>query len=426
MLDELLKKLENKNLAPIEPGLGRTLQALKRFGNPHLKLPPTVHVAGTNGKGSCIAFLKAILEAAGYNCHVYTSPHLVRFNERIVLAGHEITDEYLTQLTLEYFQICEGLELTFFEATTAVAFKAFADTKADFLLLETGLGGRLDATNVIPQPLLSIITSISLDHTEYLGNTLAAITYEKAGIIKPETPIIAAPQMTEEINQIISQHAASKGSTALLHGWDWDFEITKSGFNLSADGWETIPLPHPSLAGAHQYDNAATAALAAMLIDKKYPVKPQAIQHGIVNAKWPGRLQKLKSSVLPNLNNSDIWLDGAHNPDAASKLADFLRDTCKGRDIYMLSGMLKTKDAAAFYSCFKGMLKKIYLIDLPHPLGMPAGDLSDICQSLNLDAVAIKNMQEISIPSTAVNLCLIITGSLYLAGMILSVKQSNT
>jgi dihydrofolate synthase / folylpolyglutamate synthase len=269
------------------------LKILELLGKPHTKLPPIIHVAGTNGKGSTIAFLRAILEGEGPTTHVYTSPHLIRVTERIVVAGHPLSDEKLANYRHQIKEI--GIDLTFFEEVTAIAFLAFSETPADFCLLEVGLGGRLDATNVV-HPAVSIITSISYDHQAQLGQTLREIAQEKAGIIKPGIPVICAFQKNPEVLEVISQQATYL--QAPLRGAP----------SLSKD----IPL---GLLGDYQYDNAAAALVAAQVLLPNSD--PQRLSLHLKNAHWPGRLQKLS----PQLTSQDIWVDGAHNQDGILALA---------------------------------------------------------------------------------------------------------
>lgn len=326
------------------------LNLLKRFGDPHLHLPPVIHVAGTNGKGSVIAFMRAILEAAGYKVHVYTSPHLVKFNERIVLAGQMIGDRALEDLLDEAMRLNDGGEVTFFEITTAMAFAAFSRTPADIVLLETGLGGRLDCTNVIETPLATVIMPIGYDHMEFLGDTLEQIAGEKAGIMKIGSPCIAAPQPHESVRHTLTDAATAKGSPLYIHGSDWFIEPSVNRDHEMHHNGQVTRFPPPSLAGNHQIFNAGTA-IRVLIEAKRFHIPERAIRQGVQGAVWPGRLQrldKLRDVTVPD--NLEVWIDGAHNEDAALKLADQLALWSKydPKPLYLIIAMLNKRDPTAF------------------------------------------------------------------------------
>ena len=302
----------------IDLSLDRMQGLLSRLDHPERALPPVIHIAGTNGKGSSLAFLKAILTAAGKRVHAYTSPHLVKFHERINLCGKDISETELAALLAEVEKKNAGAPITFFEATTAVALTAFARHPADYLLLEVGLGGRLDATNVIDTPRLSLITPVSMDHEQFLGTSLADIAGEKAGILKSGCPALIARQDSAALSVIRAKAQAVK-APSFYAGSDWDYTRTAAGMTLF---WQDskIVLPAPGLTGAHQYENAALAAVAALQLG----IESEAIRRGLSDATWPARLQQIPPP--PGLSASqDLWLDGGHNPAAALALADWIR-----------------------------------------------------------------------------------------------------
>lgn len=325
---------------------------LDRLGNPHRNLPPVIHVAGTNGKGSTIAFMRAILESAGYNVHVYTSPHLVQFNERIVLAGEQISDDYLETLLDETMEKNAGMEQTFFEITTALAFTAFARVPADLLLLETGLGGRLDSTNVVDHPLATVITTLSYDHTEFLGDTIQAIAGEKAGIMKGDTPCIVAHQIYPEAIEVLEARARLLNAPfyAENHGWvmNGSPEPGTDTFSVQTRVRSLKDLSTPSLTGVHQIRNAVTAC-ATLLTQTKFEIPDAAFREGLKNAYWPARLQKIESPLLPS-REWELWLDGGHNDSAADVLAEQIRHWSEtdGKPLYIITGMMGHKDAGSF------------------------------------------------------------------------------
>lgn len=324
---------------------------LERLGNPHRALPPVIHVAGTNGKGSTIAFMRAILESAGYRVHVYTSPHLIRFNERIVIAGAEIGDRLLETLLDETLAANAEMEQTFFEITTALAFAAFARHPADVLLLETGLGGRLDSTNVVERPLASVITTLSYDHTEFLGGTIAAIAGEKAGIMKRGCPVIVAHQSFPETIPVLRARAEDLDCPFAAAGDGWQMTRTADaaqvGFNVQTRVRILNDLPLPALPGAHQVRNAATA-VATLMIQDALAIPDAAFAAGLRSATWPARLQRIESASLPS--GWELWLDGGHNDSAAAVLADQARAWAAqdGKDLHIVTAMMGHKDAAAF------------------------------------------------------------------------------
>ncbi len=321
------------------------IQLLERLGNPHLRLPPAIHVAGTNGKGSTIAFMRAMLEAAGYTVHVYTSPHLVRFNERIVLAGRDIGDDALEALLDETVVLNDGGALTFFEVTTALAFAAFSRTPADILLLETGLGGRLDCTNVIRDPAVTVITPIGYDHMEFLGDTIDSIAREKAGIMKLGAPCVIGLQEHAAATETLRRAAAEKDAPFLCHGEGWRTEPGEDGRNRVWIDDAAIPFPDPSLVGRHQVHNAGTAIRALKTLHD-FSITDDAIRHGVANAVWPGRLQRLYTfDGKPLPDGVELWFDGAHNEDGAKAIAKQIKKwkEIKNKPVCLVAGMLNKR-----------------------------------------------------------------------------------
>ncbi|MES2678091.1 MAG: folylpolyglutamate synthase/dihydrofolate synthase family protein [Pseudomonadota bacterium] len=399
----------------IELGLSRTYQLLARLNNPHLKIPPTIHLAGTNGKGSTLAYLRAILEDAGLQVHCYISPHLVRFNERIILAGKEIADDFLNEILQECQAAAEiepKINVTFFEGITVAAFVAFSKIKADVLLLETGMGGRLDATNVIANPLATIITPIAFDHTEFLGTTLKQIAFEKAGIIKPQAPVIISKQKPSAL-KVLQDVALKNGSEVFNFDQNYNLEIS------------------PSLAGEHQIINAKTA-IAAIFAQKKFKISAQNIQNGIKKAVWQARLQKILAGkfyqILPQ--NFQLILDGSHNSAGAKTIENWLKDQQKKSSTknYLICAMLKDKDSHGFLKHLAKQTEMLIGLKIAdEEKSKSAGEIVKIAQTLNMkaksalefyDAIAkIKEYHLAKYPKEPAQI--IICGSLYLAGKFL-------
>ncbi|MCH8238572.1 MAG: bifunctional folylpolyglutamate synthase/dihydrofolate synthase, partial [Proteobacteria bacterium] len=357
---DILARMERLYPEVINLALDRVERLLEALGRPQDKLPGVVHVAGTNGKGSVIAFLKAILEAAGERVHVFTSPHLVRFHERIALAGAHGAEQIGEQTLSDYLRRVEaanGAEpITFFEITTAAAFLAFAEIPADYVLLETGLGGRLDATNVIEKPALTLITPISRDHDRYLGSELGQIAHEKAGILKPGVPCVIARQESAAL-EVIEARAKKLGAPLLAHGEAWD-AYEQHGRLIFQTGSGLRDLPLPRLLGRHQIDNAG-AALAAIDALAGDSIADAALAAGLKAACWPARLQNLTGSALQAHvgNGTQIWLDGGHNVSAAQALAHAMAEMEERapQPLHLICGMMTGKDAAGFFRQFKGL-----------------------------------------------------------------------
>ena len=412
----------------IDLSLGRMQALLERLGHPERRLPPTIHVAGTNGKGSTVAFLRAMLEAAGKRVHVYTSPHLVRFNERIRLAGSLVSDAAL----IEAFDACEsanaGAPTTVFEMTTAAAFWLFARVPADILLLEVGLGGRLDATNVIEDPIVSVITPVSFDHPEFLGTDLAGIAFEKAGIIKRACPVIVSNQ-SRLTSDVMEAQATRLRAPILVGGQDFSGRSEHGRF-IFEDEHGLLDLPAPKLPGRHQFSNAATAIAALRRIDPDFP--SSAIEAGLLKADWPARLQRLSKGTLLALapEGAELWLDGGHNADGARVLAEAMADFEERhpRPLILICGMLTTKDSMGFLTCFAGLASGFIAVPIHHApeSARTPQELAHMAASLGIQATTAED-----VPTALEQLCgqtwpkpprILMCGSLYLAGEILDIN----
>ncbi len=417
----------------IDLSLGRIEQLLERLGRPQDRLAPVIHIAGTNGKGSTAAFLRAILEAQGHGVHVYTSPHLVRFNERIRLAasgrGKLVDDATLIAAIAHVQQVNGGDPITYFEVTSAVAFHLFAENQADYTILEVGLGGRYDATNVIATPLASVITPVSYDHAEFLGTDLADIAAEKAGILKRGVPGIVGPQ-NEHALAMIGVEADAVGANLMIHGQDWT-AFEERGRLVYQDEDGLLDLPMPRLAGQHQIDNAglaiATLRRAGVRLDHG------AIEAGLRQANWPARLQRLRDGPLVALapKGSEIWLDGGHNPAAGAVLAETLADLEERvpKPLVMIAGMQTTKDPQGFFAPFAGLARHVMAVPVPGTnAGFDPQLLADQAMAADLPARAFADVGSAlsSIGKDADTAGkdgngprILICGSLYLAGAVL-------
>jgi dihydrofolate synthase/folylpolyglutamate synthase len=418
-------------------GLDRIAALLDRLGNPHRHLPPVLHIAGTNGKGSTAAYLRAALEAAGHRVHAYTSPHLVRFNERIRVAGQLIDDAALAPLLAEVIDAGEDIAPSFFEATTAAAFLAFARTAADAAVIEVGLGGRLDATNIIAAPLVTGIASLGLDHQEFLlapeagvpSEPLARIAFEKAGIAKPKVPLVALDYGEPSASAVAAQ-AAAVGAPLLLQNRDWDM-APAADHHVYRDRKGSIFLPHPALVGAHQLDNAGLAVTMLRAQDR-LEVDAAALSAGLLGARWPARLQRLRPGPLAaRAPFGELWLDGGHNVDAAQRLAaHFARDLAERGPIDLIIGMLANKDAAGFLAALAPVSRTLVAVPVPGhahhaPEALTAlardsgirhfGQATDIPSALAIIATLARKER----PARGVA----IMGSLYLAGEVLRLND---
>jgi len=418
---EILDRLTKLHPKLIDLSLGRVKTLLERLGNPETALPPVVHVAGTNGKGSVIAYLRAALEAGGRDVHVHVTPHLVRFNERIRLAGELIPEDDLIALLRECEDANGGEPITFFEITTAAALLAFARTPADILLLETGLGGRLDATNVVKRPALTVITPISIDHQQFLGDTLAEIAGEKAGILKPGVVCVLARQEPEAAEII---RARADGMGVALYEQDRDWTVAADGEGLVYEGPRgSKRLPRPNLVGVHQIGNAGVA-VAALDRLRDFPVDQAGLAKGLTEAQWPARLQHLAQGGLAGLLRPDLelWLDGGHNEAAAAAIAAWL-ETEEERPLHLILGMLKTKEASPFLANLKPHVTSLRTVAIPdEEASQSAEELAAQAESLGITARPVSNVAmalgEITSDEAGAGRVLI-AGSLYLAGWVL-------
>lgn len=422
--ETVLDRLTTLHPKLIDLSLDRIERLLAALGEPQSRLPPVVHIAGTNGKGSTIAFLKAMAEAAGLRVHAYTSPHLVRFNERIVLAGADIGETDLAALLEECEAVNGGRPITFFEITTAAALLAFSRAPADLLLLETGLGGRYDATNVVAKPALCAITPISMDHMHYLGNDLRSIAFEKTGILKPGVPCVSAFQLTEPAEVIVRQ-AREMGATLSVGGRDWT--VTPKGDGVMfEDDRDAIFLPLPALRGRHQIDNAGLAIECLRRLES-FAVGEDAIARGMGTVRWPGRLQHLDRGDLAELvpPGWELWLDGAHNPGASHALGQFIA-AWADRPVFMILGMLNNRDPVEFLKPLAPQIAALKAVDIPRvESSAAAGDLAAAGQSLGIEATAADGVAAAVREFSARRggpARILIGGSLYLAGHVLAVN----
>ncbi len=400
----------------IDLTLDRMWRLLDALGNPQDQLPPVIHIAGTNGKGSTQAMIRAGLEDAGHRVHAYTSPHLARFHERIRVAGELISEDALTAILDECYDVNAGRDITYFEITTCAAFLAFARTPADFTLLEVGLGGRLDATNVVRQPALTIITPVSIDHQQYLGNTLAEIAGEKAGIIKRQVPCIIGPQEDAAL-QVIEAQAARHRAPVLASGQHWHV-AEEAGRMVYQDETGLLDLPRPNLLGAHQISNAG-AALTAL---RHLGIAAPHCEAAVTRAEWPARMQRLRKGPLTDSAPlAEIWLDGGHNPAAGQAISKLLADMPK-RPTYLICGMLNTKDIGGYLRPLAAHADHLYAVSIPGEAAtLPAHQTAVAAQEAGMAAseasCVLDALSEIvaRTPQTRVLIC----GSLYLAGGIL-------
>ncbi len=409
----------------IDLSLDRMWQILEKLGHPECRLPPVLHVAGTNGKGSLLAYLRAILEAGGYSVHVYTSPHLVTFAERIRLAGKIIDEPVLEALLAECERVNGPDPITYFEITTAAALKAFAETPADILLLETGLGGRLDATNVVEKPLVTAITPISQDHAQYLGTDIVGIAGEKAGIMRTDVPVVIGPQ-SDIVQKALLKKAAEKGAIPYIHGRDWSFSQSRNDWSYEGKaGTATFPLP--ALPGIHQAGNAATA-LACLDQLQDYRLSSSQIEAGLQSVDWPGRMHRLTAGrIVDSLpQGMEIWLDGGHNPAAGTQIAKTFaqwneQDPCP---TYLIAGMLNTKDQSSFFAALKDIVDEGFTVPIEDQVAAtPAAELTELAAKAGVALTTLSSLGEaIEVLKERVGggrSRLLITGSLYLAGQVL-------
>ncbi|PIW28073.1 MAG: bifunctional folylpolyglutamate synthase/dihydrofolate synthase [Rhodospirillales bacterium CG15_BIG_FIL_POST_REV_8_21_14_020_66_15] len=423
--DAILARLLTLHPKVIDLSLERVHRLLERLGHPERALPPVVHVAGTNGKGSVIAVLRAVLEAAGYRVHVHISPHLVHFNERIRLAGKLIPDTDLQALLEECEDANGGEPITFFEITTAAALLAFAREPADVLILETGLGGRLDATNVIDRPLVTAISPISLDHQQFLGDTLEEIAAEKAGILKPGAPCVIGPQLPP-VRAVLEDKAAAVGAPVLAFGREWGVEPAADGtsFRLTVGG-ETTSHPAPSLAGRHQLFNAAQALVCLKVMDG-FRASADQVARGLASAQWPARLQRLtRGPLVRDLPpGGSLWLDGGHNAAAGATIAAHAREAWGEKPLHLICGMINSKDPRSFLAPLSAVAASLTGVAIPGEANTLSADdiaaagraagLADVRTASSVQA-ALRGLTERAQGPRRVLIC----GSLYLAGSVL-------
>ncbi len=429
--DAILRRLLQLHPKIMDLSLDRMLRILEQLGNPHLRIPPVVHIAGTNGKGSTLTYLRGGLEAAGYAVHAYTSPHLIRFHERVYLGqpgqGELIGEDELCDVLLECEAANDGAPITFFEITTAAAFLIFSRRKADICLLEVGLGGRLDATNVIAAPALTVITPVDLDHQAYLGDTIASIAAEKAGIMKRQVPCILGPQ--SDAGREVMEARAHKVHAPLVIA-NQDFQAYEEhGRLIYQDDAGLLDLPLPNLAGRFQIENAGTAIAALRALDG-FTFTEKHIEQAVAGATWPARMQLLDEGPMAALlpEGSEIWVDGGHNASAgrviASSLAD-LEDRVS-RPTVLVLGMLASRVPRDFVKSFEGLVSTIIATPISdEPNAMSAEDLAAACAEFDIDVkVAGGVEQAISLAGAAGQpVRVMVSGSLYLAGHVLALNS---
>lgn len=432
--DKLLAEMKLLHPRLIDLSLGRIERLLGKLDDPHKKLPPVVHIAGTNGKGSVAAYIRAILEASHYRVHTYISPHLVRFHERICLASPDgrskpIAEDALVDVLTRAQAVNDGDDITQFEITTAAALLAFSETPADVLLLEVGLGGRLDATNVVAKPALSVITTISMDHADKLGDSLEQIAGEKAGIIKQSVPVVVSHQEDGPL-AVIDQVANEVGAPVLA--WGRDFEaFEQRGRLIFQSQNRLLDLPMPALTGRHQVINAGTAIASALQL-KTFEIDDRAIEQGMKTVNWPARMQRLDGGPLVSRISSgtELWLDGGHNAAAGQVLAQTMADLDErsAKPVHLVTGMLALKDAKAFLAPFKGIAR--HVMTVPIPGSHEGSHAPDILVKAARD-VGLRAETSTTVEAALARLehqfpgpkRILICGSLYLAGHVLALQE---
>jgi len=414
--DVILERMMALHPKIIDLTLDRMTHLLTAMGNPENDMPPVIHVAGTNGKGSTQAMIRAGLEAMGKSVHAYTSPHLARFHERIRLAGTLIAEDALTAVLDECYAANDGGNITYFEITTAAALLAFARTPADYTLLEVGLGGRLDATNVVDRPLMTVITPVSIDHQQYLGDTLGAIAGEKAGIIKRGVPCVVGPQEDEGL-EVIEARANALGAPLLVYGQHWHVGV-EAGRLVYQDESGLLDLPLPNLPGTHQVMNAG----AALAVLRHLGADEAACQAAVTKAEWPARMQRLKHGPLTDAApKAELWLDGGHNPAAGIAIADVLASGA-ARPTHLICGMLNTKDIAGYLRPLAAVARSLHAVSIPGETAtLPAATTAAVAREVGLEAFEASSVQDAlqQIIATDPQAKVLICGSLYLAGSVL-------
>ena len=434
--DAVLKRLLSLHPKKIDLALDRILRLLSALGNPQAKLPPVIHVAGTNGKGSVCAFARAMLEAQGLKVHVHTSPHLVRFHERIRIAGKLISEESLVSLLEEVEEVNQRREITFFEITTAAMFLAFSRYPADAAILEVGLGGAYDATNVVPDPVMTVIQPVGLDHREFLGDDLASIAAEKAGIIKKSAPLVVGPQ-SQIARDVILTCADRLGVPVFEFGQDFASRLEHNRM-VYEDEVGLLDLPLPKLAGRHQIENAGVA-IAALRHAGSFGGKrltwgsDAAVEKGLATVEWPARLQRLQKGPLVEAapKGAEVWLDGGHNPHGAEAVSRAMADMEENgeRPLYLICGMLANKDALGYLRAFVGLARHVVTVAIPgEESSLGAGALYDIARKAGLDSAPAEDLDDAMLQIMAWTRLddsdtpprVLICGSLYLAGKVLA------
>ena len=425
----VLERLLSLHPKKIDLALERIQRLLNDLGNPERKLAPVVHVAGTNGKGSVCAFTRAMLEAQGLRVHMHISPHLVRFHERIRIAGELISEDELVATLEEVERVNAGRAITYFEITNTAMFLAFSRHPADAVILEVGLGGKYDATNVVAKPALTIVQPVGLDHLEFLGSDLATIAAEKAGIIKPHVPVIIGPQEDTALAVILSR-ADQLSAPAYVFGQDFSAH-QEHGRMVYEDEHGLLDLPLPKLIGRHQIENAAVAIAGLRHVQREWS-NDAAIETGLRTVEWPARLQHLSKGPLVAMapKGAEIWLDGGHNPHCAAAVSRAIADLEERseRPLYLICGMLKTKDAVGFLSAFRGLARHVVTVPVPgEAASLGAGALYDLARVAGLDAAPAEDMEDAMLQLQAWSRAhpkeppprILICGSLYLAGQVL-------
>lgn len=413
-IDGIIERLHGLYPKLIDLSLGRLERVLAALGDPHLKLPPVIHVAGTNGKGSTCAFLRAMGEAGGLRVHVATSPHLVRFNERIRLAGRLVTDAALEEALAEVERVNAGAPITVFEVLMAASFLLFHRVPADMVVLEVGLGGRFDATNVVRAPAVCAITSISMDHKDFLGDTLGKIAFEKAGIMKPGVPVVSGAQ-PDEVLEVFARRAAEVGAPWLARDRDWSIALPEF-----RDGRGALTLPAPSLPGPHQVDNAGIAVAAMRATGL---VGDAAIAAGVGTATWPARMQRLGGRLTAEIPAGwEIWLDGGHNPGGGEALARHL-ESWTDRPTHIVVGMKQAKDTAAFLAPLLPHAASLWAISEPgQHLALPVARIIEASGGVARPGpTLLEALRQIDRSRPA---RVLVCGSLYLAGEVLKLDGS--
>lgn len=412
--DRILERMMTLHPKVIDLTLGRMHGLLAKLGNPERNLPPVIHIAGTNGKGSTQAMIRAGLEASGHKVHAFTSPHLARFHERVRLAGELISEAALSAVLDECMAVNGEAEITYFEITTCAALLAMSRVEADYTLLEVGLGGRLDATNVVEAPRLTIITPISLDHQNFLGDTLTDIAGEKAGILKRGVPCIVGPQ-PDEVRDVIEKEAEAVGARLLIYGQDWHAYEERGGM-VYQDEMGLLDLPLPALIGAHQVQNAGAAVCALRILGV------DSAEAALLQANWPARMQKLTYGPLVEAApQAELWLDGGHNPAAGKALAEALTRLPE-RPLYMVCGMLNTKDIGGYLAPLAASAVKLTGVSIPGEAAtLTAKEICTTARETGMVADTAESvLQAVArVASEAPTARILLCGSLYLAGRIL-------